>query len=417
MNILKTSALLALGAIAMQASAQSVVLKLKDETAKIIPADQFEYIQFVEEAPFDENNLLQEAFIPDPVLRQWIMDNVTNGVDYLTADEAAAFTRSLWFEQAKGLVSLEGLQYFSGASQLDINCLTTIDPSTIPVMENITYLNAMSCEMGNFDPIAHFPNVRNLIISNNAIEGELVIASDNIIRLDCGMNANMTRLDLSRCPNIKQVLCTRCGLESINTGTAELSNLYAFDNKPLTSIDLSYCKESLYELTLGNTSISSLDLTGFKELTYLEINDMLLSAMPDISACHNLETLRCENNGFTSLDLTGLRNLSDLYCYGNQIEALDLTPCPYIRQVMAWDNKFKTVDTTACEALGRLCVSGNELSRLDISTNVYMYYLECYDNPDLKEIKVWSTFNIDDPDYEMTNYIQEGAKFVYEFSE
>lgn len=417
MKHIKTIASLALASVAMSAAAQSVIIKFKNEEAQTYSSDQIEYIQFSDQAAVDENNLLQEMYIPDPNFREYLNNRVANGSGYLTREEAAAFDKPINLDGVPNIVSLEGIQYFTSVSQLILTARVTIDFSTIPVLENITYFEAFNAKLGDHDYLATFPNVRNMSLYGCNLTGNYTFASQSLMKLDTGGSPGLTGLDVSGCPKMIEVCSTKCNLKTLNIGQCKLQGLYVYENPELAAIDLTYCGPTLSGLTCGTTSITSLDLSKCSDLENLEINNTLLPECPDLSKLTQLQTLRIENNQFTSVDLSKLRSLVDLYAYNCRLTSLDLTNNHNIKMVNAWDNQIETLSLDNNKRIKILSVDNNKLQRIDLTPcdPSVLTMLQARDMATLREVKVWPEFDINNPPEGYQ--ISTGAEFVYEFSE
>ena len=127
--------------------------------------------------------------------------------------------------------------------------------------------------------------------------------------LDCNLgflrrfsNRKLTRLDVSRYPNLTILQCSDHNLTELDlSGNRELIKLFCSFTE-LIELDLSE-NLKLDTIDCGNNSFAELDLSGNGELI----------------------KLYCGNNRLTELDLSGNRELTELHCYKNKLSELDLS--------------------------------------------------------------------------------------------
>ena len=94
-----------------------------------------------------------------------------------------------------------------------------------------------------------------------------------------------------------------------------------------------------------------------------------IESLKGIEAFVNLDTLRCNFNRITNLDLSDNRSLRYLNCNENQITSLDVS---------------------GCTALTELDFEGNLLTSLDLSNNTSLKRIGMRDNPNLQKVCVWT---------------------------
>jgi hypothetical protein len=100
--------------------------------------------------------------------------------------------------------------------------------------------------------------------------------------------------------------------------------------------------------------------------------------MKGIEAFFNLDTLKCNANQFTSLDVSTCTALKYLYC-----------PRPFPPDIL---ELLTSLNISGCTALKLLDIGGNELTSLDVSNNTELGYLNLSDMPTLYEVCVWESF-------------------------
>jgi LPXTG-motif cell wall-anchored protein len=141
------------------------------------------------------------------------------------------------------------------------------------------------------------------------------------------------------------------------------------------SLDVSdFSSLTRLECTYGE--VSSVNLSGDKELTYLDVSDNELEAL-DVSANTKLQTLLCEYNYLTALNVSTLTSLKVFSCEGNELETLDVSTNTALTDLYCGWNYFITLDISNNTSLSVFSCEGNELDTLDISANTALTELYC----------------------------------------
>jgi hypothetical protein len=128
-------------------------------------------------------------------------------------------------------------------------------------------------------------------------------------------------------------------------------------------------------------AIHSLDVRG--ERVCIEDNcwnSGQITSLTGIEAFVNLDTLRCDHNQLTSLDVSGCAALKQLWCYENQLATLDVSGNTELTDLICYNNKLTLLDVTGNTALNGLACGGNLLISLDVSANPNLEFLSCWSN-------------------------------------
>lgn len=124
------------------------------------------------------------------------------------------------------------------------------------------------------------------------------------------------------------------------------------------------------------------DLTGlayFPALETLQCDNNSLTAL-DVSKNPKLKTLTCTGNLLTGLDVDKNASLFSLVCSDNQIDALDLSQNTKLQDLRCAGNKLTELDISKNTALAMMDCSQNSLTALDASGHAKLTYLFCSDN-------------------------------------
>ena len=115
------------------------------------------------------------------------------------------------------------------------------------------------------------------------------------------------------------------GLE-IFTNLRELS---LRNNKNISEFNASVFPE-LEELTLWESNVKTIDVSGNKKLSYLDCDDTPNLKEIDVSNNPVLETLYCDDSGVESLKLGVKPSLDSLWTKGSKLTDVDVSDCPWI---------------------------------------------------------------------------------------
>ena len=157
---------------------------------------------------------------------------------------------------------------------------------------------------------------------------------------------------------------------------------------------------NLQTLDCNSNQLTSINLLTLQNLQTLNCNSNQLTSI-DVITLQNLKSLACSNNQLTTLNLSGLTNLNSIFCPANQISTLDvgnLTNLKYLscssnqltyldvsillnlQQLECSKNRISTLDVSSLVDLRDLQCSSNSISILDVSKLIKLYGLDCRDN-------------------------------------
>jgi len=81
----------------------------------------------------------------------------------------------------------------------------------------------------------------------------------------------------------------------------------------------------------------------------------------------SLESLDCDENELTSLDVSNNIRLGRLECQHNHLNSLIIGNNSNLEDLFCWDNQLTELDITGCPALGSLLCYGNKIAKMDFS--------------------------------------------------
>jgi hypothetical protein len=148
------------------------------------------------------------------------------------------------------------------------------------------------------------------------------------------------------------------------------------DIKSLKGIEYFTALETLF---CDCNPLTGLDVSQNTTLTYLHCAQCSLTSL-DVTKNTALRWFSCPNNKLTSLDVTKNPALEYLYCIDNQLTTLDLTKNEALVNLSCYSNPITTLDVTKNTALNDFSCGGCKLTSLDVTKNTELKYFSCYGN-------------------------------------
>ena len=161
-----------------------------------------------------------------------------------------------------------------------------------------------------------------------------------------------------------------------NINTVTFLNINNQNIADLTGIEYFTTLDSLY---CEYNQLTSLDVSNNTYLFNMRCGNNQLITL-DVSQNQNLKFLYCEDNQIASLDLSGAVNLQDIYCEHNQLTSLDVSNNVLLKWLMCYQNQIGLLDISNLTILSDFDCSYNNIASLDISNNIQLIALDCHDN-------------------------------------
>ena len=156
----------------------------------------------------------------------------------------------------------------------------------------------------------------------------------------------------------------------------------------------------LETLKCNKNKLSSLDVSQNTALTYLDCSENNLSSLNvsdntklmmlfcyqnelnslDVTRNPALITLNCNHNSLTSLDVSQNTALTNLKCYENQLTSLNVSKNDNLETLYCYDNQLTKLDVTQFIMLQDLYCYNNQLTSLDVSQNSQLKDMQCDHN-------------------------------------
>ena len=121
--------------------------------------------------------------------------------------------------------------------------------------------------------------------------------------------------------------------------------------------------------------------TGYiKEWKKMDLAGKSIANLKGIEHFYNLQTLICNDNQLTSVDLTKNVNLSTLNLSNNSLSTIDLSKNKELNTLSLRNNKLESLDVTNNVNLQSLHVNNNLLTEINLAANWMLKYLDINDN-------------------------------------
>lgn len=135
----------------------------------------------------------------------------------------------------------------------------------------------------------------------------------------------------------------------------------------------------LDSLSCYRNELTKLNVSGQTNLTFLDCSFNSLTTL-DVSALTNLTSLDCYRNELTELDVSKLTGLTKLDCDYNQLTALNVSNLTGLTHLDCSDNQLKELDVSNLTLLTDLDCSENQLTKLNVSGLTALENLDCSEN-------------------------------------
>jgi hypothetical protein len=246
-----------------------------------------------------------------------------------------------------------------------------------------------------------------IVFSSAPFKATVLAASvNNTIAYD--INSNPMRIDVNNDGEVSYAEAANVyslRLADINPVIYNINGIEHFVN--LTWIDISASRitqtnlaalmphlQYLYCNRMGtlvsNLNISGLDLKILEGASNSAMIPYFNGTGPNgsVSQFTNLETLACDGNTLTNLDIAGLSHLKSLTCSSNSLTNLDLTGYSNLQKLFCGNNLLTNLNLTGCNSLTELRASTNKLTGLIVADKPNLLSINVSPNPLLTNLTV-----------------------------
>ena len=146
--------------------------------------------------------------------------------------------------------------------------------------------------------------------------------------------------------------------------------------------------------TDNDGGISDAEALAVKDI---DCSSLGISSLSGIRCFTNLETLKCSDNGLTSLVLCSASSkanvpegncskLEAIDCSGNKVALIDISACSGLEYLDASNNELEQIDLSKNTSLQELDLSDNRLTELNLSKNSDLKHVSCTGNGNLVKV-------------------------------
>lgn len=229
---------------------------------------------------------------------------------------------------------------------------TSVEGYALSPNSNLVYVDASDCTIDKRQS-AVYPNgtpITNVGTgANRSASGLLQVRAFNL--------PNLTHLDLSSDTELNLLYCNDDGMLPEITGLPSCTNLRVL--------------HAYNDVKLGENGFTVEDNNA---LTTLWVSNCSLPGELKIEDCHAMDTLRCDNNALTKLDVSSLANMHWLDCFDNI--------------------GIKTLVPGASTGMTHLDLHNCSTIDLALASNTALQYFDC-DNNKIRELTFAGAANID----------------------
>ncbi len=300
--------------------------------------------------------IINSSNFPDANFRSYLLERYPKG--YINSNDVDVCNHI--DVSSRNISSLVGLGYLSKfkflyCSNNNLTSLPTL-PSTLVDLQcqsnKLTSLPSLpvglynlNCSNNQLTSLPQMPNsIRTIYCSNNKLNSLAVSGKSSLTYVDCSYNPNLLTANIYNNSSLSELLINNC---------SSLLTLGCYNNQ-LTKVDLSG-DAKLQKIWCQNNEITTLnDLMSCISLTYIDCSNNQLTNLAGISV--TIETINCDNNKFTTLNVSSRNALKTFYCRNNTS----------LTSLYVQNNALTTLDVTGCGALQMLYCNGNKLTSLSL---------------------------------------------------
>ena len=155
-------------------------------------------------------------------------------------------------------------------------------------------------------------------------------------------------------------------IEALNVSSLDVSHYISTSIYIILNLNGIQSFKNLQTLSCDNNDLTSLDVTSLTKLQKLACRSNNLTSL-DVTSLTKLQTLDCGYNQLTSLNLTGLTYLKSVYCYGNILTSLNLSGLTNLKTLDCSRNRLTSLNLTNLTNLEFLNCEENQITTLDLS--------------------------------------------------
>ena len=129
-------------------------------------------------------------------------------------------------------------------------------------------------------------------------------------------------------------------------------------------------KNALISQGIDANNDKEIQLSEASVIKSIRVTGKAIKNLTGIEAFENLDSLLCDSNDITELDLVKNISLVFLECSFNKINKLNVANCIEMKSLICWDNQLTQLDLSNNTVLRYLDLDENMLQTVDISKNI-----------------------------------------------
>ncbi|WP_417856749.1 immunoglobulin domain-containing protein [Xanthomarina gelatinilytica] len=237
-----------------------------------------------------------------------------------------------------------------------------------------------------------------LDLSNNPALSGCWVEHNNLsaLNLQNGNNTNFiaNNFNATNNPSLECIQVDNATYSFTNWTNLDPQTSFSTDCSNTTTIAIpdTNFEQALIDLGFDTNGLNGNILeTNALAVTQLYINDPInnvnlpnvnttISDLTGIEAFTNLTRLVAMDNSLTSINVTQNTALEWLYLGNNQLSTIDISSNLALIRLNIIDNNFSNIDVTNHTALAQLYIGGNNFSNIDVSNNLNLERLSANDN-------------------------------------
>ena len=149
--------------------------------------------------------------------------------------------------------------------------------------------------------------------------------------------------------------------------------------EPITSLKGIRRFVNLESLDCDCNNITSLDLSGMEKLVYVDCSYNLITDL-NIEGCTAMKWVYCYSNKIKDVNIEGCPNIMFFQAYKNNLTKLDFSDMPELVYFDVRLNDLNEVDFSNCPKLQVAAVGTNNIMSLNLEGLPSLYTLGCYEN-------------------------------------
>ncbi len=125
-----------------------------------------------------------------------------------------------------------------------------------------------------------------------------------------------------------------------------------------------------------------------RNVTYLGLNYMGISDITGVRNFTYLQTLDCEGNSFSDLNLSNMTSLTTVHCGGGTVSTINVSGCTSLNEFSAWGNAISTANFSGAPNITYIDLNSNRVTSINVTANTRLETLWLNNNSSLSSLNV-----------------------------